>query len=547
MAKIKLLRIKNFLGINELELGAGKVNIISGPTGSGKSSIIEALEKLFTNKDRRTEVIKHRENEASLFVELDDGLEIDRKIRSEKSHYLKVRKENEGVPSTEGYIRKFIRGDIFRPIDWVNQDIKIQTKSILSMLEIGWTKEDIVNWFGELPSNIDYEQHILQILKSIENKYYKDREEVNRVITELKMQIKVIVDELPPGYDGEIWREKVLKEYYDKIHEAEKVNNWIKEAKSLQEHYEDKLNAIESNKESEINKIKLKFREQRQDIKDIVELFKTKIAKAKEFISTSKEKVELEHQKLDSQMELEYQELLEKYRQLKYEKEKGIMNEADEQRDLISINESKIAAKEQELTSLDNLEEQEIKSIEEKAVGEIEKEKIRIGKASEYLENHEFIEVEPLEFEAKKVADMQSYLREWDRMISIRDVQLASKERYSADLTAKITKSRELPQELLKAAKMPIEGISVDGNGLIRINGTLIDGLSDGEKLKLAMTIAKAQAGELKLICLDRFESLNPKAQEELKAQMQEDDFQYFVTCTNSDEFNIEVIGQEEV
>lgn len=542
MAKIKLLRIKNFLGIDELELGAGKVNIISGPTGSGKSSIVEGLEKLFTNKNRRTEVIKHGETEASLFVELDNGLEIDRKLRTDKSPYLKCRKENEGVPSTEAYIRKLIRGDIFRPIDWVNQDIKTQTKSILGMLEIGWTKENIISWFGELPSNIDYEQHILQILKSIENKYFKDREEVNRNITELKTQVKVIVDELPPGYVGEVWREKNLQELYNKVSETQRINGFIEQARALQEHYEDKLKAIESDKENEINKIKLKFREQAQDIKDIIELSKNKIEKAKTKIDSVGETQNNIRIKLEAEEEKEIQAIREKYRNLVIEKVKEIEVQAEEQKELIYINENKIAAKEQELLSIDTLEEQEIKAIEEKALHSIELEKERIGKASEYLEQHEPEDIEPLEFEANKVAEMQSYLREWDRMLNIRDGILADKERYAADLTAKITKARELPQELLKKAKMPIEGISVDSNGLIRIKGVLIDGLSDGEKLKLAMTIARAQAGELKLICLDRFESLNPQAQEELKDEMKKDEFQYFVTSTNSDEFTIEVI-----
>lgn len=128
-------------------------------------------------------------------------------------------------------------------------------------------------------------------------------------------------------------------------------------------------------------------------------------------------------------------------------------------------------------------------------------------------------------------------------MVDIRDNKLATKERYSNDLTAKIDKARELPGELLKTAKMPIEGISVDAEGLIRINNTLIDGLSDGEKLELAMRIAKAQAGELKVICLDKFESLNPKAQKKLLEEMSNDEYQYFVTSTMADEFEIEKIG----
>ncbi|MBY6900231.1 hypothetical protein [Clostridium botulinum] len=576
MSKIKKLNIKNFLGLEELGLDCSKINLIKGPKGSGKSSIIESIEKGFTNKNRRTEVVKHGEEEATIYIELDDGLSIDRRLRTEKADYLKVRKEESVVPSTEKFLRSLINGDIFRPLDWVNMNIKEQTKSILSMLEIGWNKENIVNWFDELPSNIDYDQHILQILKAIELKYYKDREEVNRDIRELKTQIKVILDELPAEYDGEVWREKKVQDYYNKVAEVQKINHWIEEAKALQANFEDKVNAIKSNAESEKSRIQLKFKDQRQDIKDIIELSKSKIDKSKDFINNSDRELELKIKELTNENVAQENKVAENYNnELKkleeeYEKRKeelvnlyssnvkaleNSLNESieitkknrasqvDEQKELISINENKIAAKKQELLGLDSLEQQEVIAVDEKINSEIEKEEIRVGKAADYLKNNEIKDIEPLQAKADEVAEMQSYLREWDRMVDIRDNKLAAKERYSNDLTARIDKARELPGELLKTAKMPIEGISVDAEGFIRINNTLIDGLSDGEKLELAMRIAKAQAGELKVICLDKFESLNPKAQKKLLEEMSSDEYQYFVTSTMADEFEIEKIG----
>ncbi|AJD27317.1 AAA family ATPase [Clostridium botulinum] len=576
MSKIKKLNIKNFLGLQELGLDCSKINLIKGPKGSGKSSIIESIEKGFTNKNRRTEVVKHGEEEATIYIELDDGLSIDRRLRTEKADYLKVRKEESVVPSTEKFLRSLINGDIFRPLDWVNMNIKEQTKSILSMLEIGWNKENIVNWFDELPSNIDYDQHILQILKAIELKYYKDREEVNRDIRELKTQIKVILDELPAEYDGEVWREKKVQDYYNKVAEVQKINHWIEEVKALQANFEDKVNAIKSNAESEKSRIQLKFKDQRQDIKDIIELSKSKIDKSKNFINNSDRELELKIKELTNENVAQENKVAENYNnELKkleeeYEKRKeelvnlyssnvkaleNSLNESieitkknrasqvDEQKELISINENKIAAKKQELLGLDSLEQQEVIAIDEKINSEIEKEEIRVGKAADYLKNNEVKDIEPLQAKADEVAEMQSYLREWDRMVDIRDNKLAAKERYSNDLTARIDKARELPGELLKTAKMPIEGISVDAEGFIRINNTLIDGLSDGEKLELAMRIAKAQAGELKVICLDKFESLNPKAQKKLLEEMSSDEYQYFVTSTMADEFEIEKIG----
>lgn len=576
MSKIKKLQIKNFLGVEELGLDAAKINIFKGPKGSGKSSIIEAIEKTFTNKNRRTEIVRHGADEATLLIELDDGLEVDRRIRTEKADYLKLRTEEGAVPSTEKFLRSLVNGDIFRPLDWVNMSVKEQTKSILSMLEIGWSMKDIEAWFGETPSNIDFNQHILQILKAIELKYYKEREEVNREIKELKTQIKVILDELPAEYDGEKWRDLKIQEYYKKVSEAQEINKWIVEAKKLQENFEHKVNSIKASANSEKSKVQLKFKDQRQDIKDLIELSKGKIEKSKNILESADITLESELKQADSdyregklnieselqnelrRLEVEYQDKVKKAKedheakneklteQLQETKEKvkrKSLSIKESEKDNIAIQENKISVKEQELLSLDALEKQEIKNVEDREVSEIEKEETRVGKAAEYLKQHEEIDITPLQKDADEVAENQSYLRQWDMMLDIRDSKLADKERYSELLTARIDKARELPGELLKTAKMPIDGISVDENGLIRINNTLIDGLSDGEKLELAMKIAKAQAGYLKVICLDKFESLNPAAQQKLISEISEDDFQYFITSTMADEFEVEKIG----
>ena len=546
MSKISFLKVNGFLGIDELELEPGKVNIFKGPMGSGKTSVIEAIEKTFTNKSRRTEVIKHGEEEATLFVELDDKLEIDRRLRTEKGDYLKVRKADEGVPSTEKFLRTLVNGNIFRPLDWVNLSVKEQTKSLLSMLEIAWSEEDIVNWFGDLVDDIDYTQHILLILKSIEQKYYKTREEVNREVKELNARINALYEELPAEYDGEAWRAVKIQEYYAKVSEAQEVNRLIEIAKSIQEQFNSKVEAIKAKGERQKTNITLTYKGYREDINDIIALSNSKIERANNFIDNSNITLENELSKLDNQLESEYQELLQKYAVLKDERKREMLAAVDEQKDIIAINNNKIATKEQELRGLDEKEEAEKRAVDEKVTNEIEKEEIRIGKAANYLKENTPIDIIPLQAEADHVAEMVGYLRDWDRIIEIRDGVLSSKIAYSNDLTSKIDMARNLPGELLKTAKMPIEGISVDVDGNVRINGTLINGLSDGEKLTLAMRVAKAQCGELKLICMDKWESLDKVAQAKLLAEMTTDEYQYFVTevmNTESNRVEVEKIG----
>lgn len=530
MSKISFLKVNNFLGVDELELEPGKVNIFKGPKGAGKTSVIEAIEKTFTNKSRRTEIIKHGEDEATLFVELDDGMEVDRRLRSEKGDYLKVRKADEGVPSTEKFLRTLVNGHIFRPLDWVNLSVKEQTKSLLSMLEIDWNEQDIINWFGDLVDDIDYSQHILLILKNIEQKYYKTREEVNREVKELKGRIDALYEELPPEYNGEEWRSVKIQEYYKKVSQAQEINKLIEMAKSIQENFNNTVETIKAKGEKQKANITLTFKENKEDINDIIALAKNKIERANNFISNSNNTLEFELSKLDNQLESEYQDLLQKYAMLKDQKKRDILTAVEEQKEIIAINNNKISAKEQELRGLDEKEESEKLAVDEKVNSEIEKEEIRIGKAASYLKENTLIDIEPLQAEADRVTEMVGYLRDWDRIAEIRDGSLSSKQAYANELTSKIDKARNLPGELLKTAKMPIDGISVDVEGRVRINGTLIDGLSDGEKLELAMKVAKAQCGELKLICMDKWESLDIDSQNKLLEEMTEDEYQYFVT-----------------
>lgn len=575
MSKISVIRCNNCIGIIEQEIKPGKINIIKGPNGKGKTSVIEALEKTFTNKSRRTEIIRHGEEEATLYVELDDGLSVDRRIRADKADYLKIRKDNEGINSTEKFLKQLVNGDIFRPMDWVNLSVKEQTKSLLSMLEIGWNKENIINWFGELTDTIDYTEHILIILKNIETKYYNDRAEVNREIKELEARIKSIIDDLPPEYDGEQWQSVNVQEYYNKVKEAQDINRWIAEAKGLQENYNSKVESIGANAENKKSSITLKYKTEREDIKDLIALSNSRIGKAKDVISNADRELDLTireiKNKCNHDVEGNYQAYLKDVEALEQEmkRRKANLDESykftidaiknsskeeiekakdnsikmvSEQKDLISIHNSKIAAKEQELIGLEDKELSEKEAVANNAIAEIEKEKLRIGKASKYLEEHQEIDIEPLQQEANKVQEMVSYLREWNRIAEIRDNQLAPKEEYAEVLTARINKARNLPGELLQTAKMPIEGISVDVNGRVRINNTLIDGLSDGEKLELAMKVAKAQCGELKVICIDKWESLDKNSQAKLFEEMFEDDYQYFVTeVTNTDSNQVEI------
>ncbi|KJS23129.1 MAG: hypothetical protein VR72_02885 [Clostridiaceae bacterium BRH_c20a] len=538
--RLKRIEIKNFVGIRELAIDVAKINRLTGHKGSGKSSFLEALEKAFTNKSSRTEIVRHDEEEATIFIETDNGLEIDRRIRNDRADYLKIRKPGEAVPQTEAFLKSLINGEIFRPLEFVKKSPDEQAKIILNMLEIPWTMDDINNWFNEIPKEINYEAHILQVLKQIEKSYYDQRENVNREISVLKAQIKGIKDELPANYDGEFWRNKSIQGLYTKVAEAEEINKKVTAARNIIENLQDRIAAIKSEAEKDKQAKKSDFESQRTEIKEYKQFLSNKIEKSEEIIAQSDVKIAESEKMLDLELQNEIEKLKAEYEKKKLEARKAVQMDVQHRKESISEHKQLLSAKEQELTNISQLEQQSLVSIDEKAAEKIETEKAKVGNAQEVLKDNQETDVEPLRKEANEVANMQSYLREYDRMADMIKTKLAPRQESSETLTARIKKARELPMELLKIAAVPIPGITVDNDGLIRIGKTLIGGLSEGEQLELAFRVAKAQCGPLKVICLDGINKINNRDRIWIENEMQVDEYQYFVTSTEDGELQIE-------
>ena len=564
--KIARIEISNFIGVTEFKHDLGKVNILTGHKGAAKTSIVEAIQKGFTNKSERTEVVRHGEEEATIFIQTDDGLEISRKIRNGKADYLKISKPGESVPSSEKFLKQFINGDVFRPLEFVGKSNTDQAKIILNLLDIPWTMNDISNWFGEIPEGVNYEAHILQVLGQIVSFYFEQRASINSEIVVLKAQIAGYRNELPANYDGNEWREKKVAEYYKAVHDAEQVNKSIDTAKNLIEGLEGRIATVKAEAETDKAIKKNQMDQKRNEIREFNQFLNEKITKSNDVINGIGERLTASNNATDQELELAIEKANSEYQNklqgLKDRHEVGIAmiktaatirkdsakenldNELSASQEDITKYRQSLATKSQEFANIDQLEEQALSALDEKTAERIKTEDAKVGNARKTLEETTAINVEPLTLAADQVAHMQSYLRDFDLMASIIREKLAPKEELSKTLTQRIEKGREMPKELLKIAALPIPGITVDSDGNIRQDGTLIDGLSEGEQLELAFRVAKAQAGDLKLICLDGWNKINPSDREWIEKEIAEDDFQYIVLETTEGELNVKIEGE---
>lgn len=538
---IKRIEIKNWLGIKELLFSPGKINKVSGDSGAGKTSLIEALEKVFTNSNRRREVIRHGENEAELFVELDDGLQATRKIRTEKAPYLKVKHDTKATSSTEAFLKKLINGDIFRPIDFVQKSGDEQTKIILNMLQIDWTVDEIKSWFGELPE-ADYQLHILQILSQIEGVYYKERESINREINLLRANIEGIKRDLPPNYDGEEWRGVNLQVMYKRLTDAEESNKRLQDAQALIAGLALRIDDIKRRSANATEEKRLDYRRQNDSFTDAIKRLEERAQHDQLLVDDADRRISEETVRLDNELEQSIERLRNQYQAKKMTAKEDIQREVEQTKVYIGEYREQIAEKKIALANIAEHERKDLEKIADHESSLITQENEKSGNAEQVIADTVFVDTEPLQTEANNAAEMKEYLREWERMNDIIREKLTPKETRSAELSAKIKTARELPKELLKTAALPVDGLSVDDQGRIRINGTLIDGLSEGEAFEFAFRLARAQAGALKVICVDGWQNLGSKQREIIEAAKQ-DDYQYFVLETiDGQELNIEIM-----
>ena len=68
--------IKNLFGIKETELDGRSVEI-SGPKGSGKTSVLDSIRYALTNRSDRDYIVHRGADEGEILIETDTGLSID--------------------------------------------------------------------------------------------------------------------------------------------------------------------------------------------------------------------------------------------------------------------------------------------------------------------------------------------------------------------------------------------------------------------------------------------------------------------------------------
>lgn len=516
--KIKRLRFLNCLGIEELAINPGSVTKISGGNEKGKTSILESIEKALSNTKRRDKFVRVGADKAVIELETDTGLQIVRTVKEDAEGNdqgtVKVLQDGKPVTRPQTYLDELFRASgkrsdvfAFNPVDFLAKKDRDQTDILLGMMPVEFSEADAKVAFGDAFPALDYSRHGLQIMKALEKHFYDARWAANGKVKAITEEVDALRNRLPDNYDLAKWEAISLAEMYGNVRLAQEINQKRIDAQRVIDSHDERVASLNQ-------KILLGER----DIHDFAEF---RLKKANDELAAQKADIQDQINDIDAHIA----DLLR--RKVGLEAQIAAIGTVSAAERAKAVEEEKVA----KLRALHA----EMDVVMDRYEGEL-----KIAEA--YLQNNAEQNVELLEHQAKHVEQMKGYNALAHDLISV-ERNLSTWTDLAQRYDSYVEFCRSYPATILSQIELPVKGLGVDDNGLVTIDGLPIKNLSTARQVRVCLDIARAYAknSALKLICVDRLESLDNDAREEFFRQISDDDdFQWFTTTVTNGDLLIE-------
>jgi DNA repair exonuclease SbcCD ATPase subunit len=417
--KTTKIYIRDLFGVALRVIEGGKSYELTGPKGSGKTSVLDAIRFALTNRSDREFIIRQGADEGEIIIETNTGLSIDRKIRESKADFIKVKDGNLLQNRPAEFLSGIFTPLQLNPVEFTQMSRQEKNRVILSLIEFDWDINWIQEKFGEIPPKIDYTKHILEVLSDIQadnGVYYQSRRDLNSRALHVKKSIEDIARTIPKDYEFAKWDAYSLADAYAKLEKIKDHNGKIARAKAFKDSYDNKLRGLQADRDIALAAADKAIQNEREGLLTTIERLRAEIKAAEDKIYG-----------LDSTLA-----------------DKKAVIQSKYQEDLAKLDAD-------------------------------------TGTAAEWADK-EPQPVDTLQQEVGTAEAMKKHLNEYQRMLH-NQAELEKLTEDAAELTRKIDLARELPGEILKTATLPIAGLTVENgipliNGLPISNlsdGELLD------------------------------------------------------------------------
>jgi len=194
--KIAKIRIRNILGIDDLEFDAGRFTEISGANGTGKTSVLEAIKAVIKGGEDAT-LMRRGAEKSEVVLVLDDGTEIKRRMTG-KTTTTTVERDGVKASRPGETIKALTDALSVNPIDFLRSPAKTRVNVLLDSLPM---TADVIRLSAIVGYDVkvDSKLHALQQIEAVRKAVYDDRTGTNRAAKEKEATINQWAATLPDG------------------------------------------------------------------------------------------------------------------------------------------------------------------------------------------------------------------------------------------------------------------------------------------------------------------------------------------------------------
>lgn len=296
---ITKLKIKNMIGLKEFTLNGESVELV-GNNGTGKTSVLDAIRYALTNSSNRKYIIKNGAEEGEVYIETSDGLTINRKKRESRSDYKKITKNGENIDKPESFLQEIFTELQLNPIGFINLDDKEQNRILLNLIKFDWDLQWIEKQFGEIPSGVNYDQNILNVLNEIQSEkgvYYTTRHQLNLSAREKTAIREEILKDIPLQYNYAFWKNYDIDKIYERLNKARLDNAKIIKCQEFQKNFDDKKSLADEQLKTSILELEKEVQTEKDKINEQIRQLQLQLKDLDTSLDASTKILKNEHEK----------------------------------------------------------------------------------------------------------------------------------------------------------------------------------------------------------------------------------------------------------
>ena len=201
--QIAHIKISNILGITELEFTPEGFNEISGPNGTGKTSVLEAIKSVVAHSGHDATLLRKGADKGEVVLVLDDGTELAKRV-TPKSSPLTVTQGGSKVAKPTDVIRQLTDLLSVNPVDFLRAPKKDRVRVLLETMPLEADTNKLAEISG-IPVTAQPGVHALDVIELTRKQVYDDRTGTNRAIKEKEAtinQLTLALPDAPAGVDG---------------------------------------------------------------------------------------------------------------------------------------------------------------------------------------------------------------------------------------------------------------------------------------------------------------------------------------------------------